>query len=197
MGFPSLVAEGKSLNARRSAWRYHGRPTQTFLYLGVGILAVCIGAAITVQGGLLVAGTIGVIGLTIFVRRFYKDPVKVFLAVWVFQVFQAPLAASVGYNSAQGTRVRQLTDVLVVLLLILSVLRALSTKQSSSRLRFILPGVLVAVFGLASSLIYSSSVSTTLTGSWLGLKLWVLLGIALLLPWEIEDRQRIFAPRPD
>lgn len=159
------------------------------------ITAVIVGlgaAAATQYGLLIVAMMFAIFVMVAGISWFVRDPVQLFAAVWLFQVLHAPLAAVVGYNSSTGTLVRQSTDVLTLLLLIVTLWRALEMKQDMAPLRFVLPGLIVAAIGLISSLAHPAPFVVTATGLWLGLKIWILLAIAVLLPWKVSDYQRVY-----
>jgi hypothetical protein len=163
------------------------------LFVSVIIVSLGLGIATTTRYGLAIVGAIVALVLLGFaVGRFQRDPIQVFLAVWVFEVFQAPVAAGFGYNSSLGSLIRQVTDVLILLLLTMTLWRALTTKRSLSVLAFALPGMIVALLGLVSSFDHHVAVSVWLTGAWLGLKVWVLLSITVLLPWRMGDYERVY-----
>jgi hypothetical protein len=161
---------------------------------GLGcLLAITLGASAATSHGLAVAAV--VVGLTFcagVVALYLRDPVLALLWLWIFEVFNAPLSASFGYFSSTGELIRQGISALVLLFAGLTVWRTLRSNVSPRYLQFLLPGVGVAVCGTVGAALHGVPVTVTLVGAWLGLKLWVLIGVSLLLPWKVDDLKRIY-----
>ena len=157
------------------------------------MLALALGLAMGTSHGILIAGAIfGVLFCGAAVMLYLRDPVLAFIWLWLCIVFNAPISAAVGYYSAAGEAVRQSDEVLVLLLFCLTVWRTMRSDVRIPPLRFILPGIGVAVFGVLGAVFYDVPITVTVIGAWLGLKLWIMVAIAMLLPWTPKDYRRIY-----
>lgn len=58
--------------------------------------------------------------------------------------------------------------------------------------RFIFPGIAIALCGVWGAVVHGVPVVVTIVGAWLGLKLWTMIGITLLLPWQKGDMVRVY-----
>jgi hypothetical protein len=158
-----------------------------------GALSLLAGAvAASSHGTTLAAGLIGIFLFAGAVVLFRRDPVLALLGLWVFEVFNAPLSASVGYFSAAGEAIRQGNEVLVLLFVVLVVWHLLRTSTKPPPAVLVLPALGYAVFGLASGLLHDVPTKVLLLGAWLGLKLWIVLAATLVLPWGRRDLERIY-----
>jgi hypothetical protein len=158
------------------------------------LLAIALGASAATSRGLGVA--VAVVGLTFCagaVALYLRDPVLALMWLWIFEVFNAPLSASFGYFSSTGELIRQGISALVFLFAVLTVWQTLRSNVSPRYLQILLPGVGVAVCGIVGAALHGGPVTVTLVGTWLGLKLWVLIGVSLLLPWTVDDLKRIYS----
>ncbi len=59
-------------------------------------------------------------------------------------------------------------------------------------MRFVLPGIGVAVFGLLGAITHGVPINVTMSGALLGLKLWIMVATVLLIPWKLDDPERIY-----
>jgi hypothetical protein len=158
------------------------------------LLALAMGAVAATGHGLLVAGAI--VGLVICVAGtivYVRDPVLALIWLWLFEVFNAPISAAVGYSSAAGEAVRQGDEVLVLLFVGLTVWRTTRIKMRMPPMRFLLPGIGVALCGLLGAVLHGVPFTVAALGAWLGLKFWLLVGITLLLPWTLRDVNRVYS----
>lgn len=175
---------------------YGGRPRFSLALTGVAvaILALLVGmAGATSYGTLIVGATVGLIICGAGVAVYVRDPILALIGLWVFEVFNGSLSAAVGYESSAGQAIRQADEILVLLFLVLTAWRAVRTGTRMPPIRFILPGVGIALFGVLAAIFHSVPLSVTLVGAWLGLKFWVMVCFTLLLPWTIEDLTRVYA----
>jgi hypothetical protein len=157
------------------------------------VLALVVGALAATHYGLLVGGALlGLAFLGIAVITYTRDPIQALMGLWLFEVFNAPLSAVFGYNSTTGQAVRQGDEVLVLLFAFLTIWRGSRTNVRMPPLRFILPGVGVALVGLLGAIIHGVPLTVTTIGTLLGLKLWIMVVITLLLPWQAKDLARIY-----
>ncbi len=157
------------------------------------LVAIGVGAASTTSQGVEVVGLLVLLAMLVgAIVWFGRDPVGVFIGIWLIEVAQAPLSAIVGYDSSAGAAVRQSSDVMVVLILGLAIWRSLSRDRQTSLLRVVVPGCLLLSFGLLSAFANHASVSVSIQGMWLGIKFWTLIAIAALLPWQARDPDRIY-----
>lgn len=186
-----------NLDVKASRYSYGEHSTDFWHRLAIpvalGGLSIAVGAGSTTSYGLAII--LALIGLGILIAAiawFDRDPVGVFLGVWLLEVVQAPLSAAVGYHTSTGATVRQSSDVLVAFMLGLAIWRSLSRSHQTSMLRFAVPGILIIAFGILSSLMNHVSPAVTLQGMWLGVKFWTLLAVAVLLPWQKSDAKRIY-----
>ena len=60
-------------------------------------------------------------------------------------------------------------------------------------MRFILPGIGVALFGILGAALHHVPMTVSVVGLWLGLKLWIMIAVTLLLPWEPDDIRRVYS----
>lgn len=156
-------------------------------------LAVALGIAATTQTGMPIAVGFGVfVFAAAAVALYLRDPVLAFIWLWLFEIFNAPLSAAVGYFSAAGEAVRQADEVLLLLFLGLTLGRLALTSARTPALRILLPGLGFAVFGLLGAVRYGIPLSIAAVGTWLSVKLWISLLIALLLPWKRSDQERVY-----
>jgi hypothetical protein len=157
------------------------------------MLALAVGAAASTDRGVLVAGA--VVGLAFFavaIAIYLRDPVLALIWLWLFEVFNAPLSAAFGYFSTTGEAIRQGDEVLVLLFACLTLWRTMWTDARIPPLRFILPGIGVALFGVLGDVVHNVPLTVSVVGTWLGLKLWAMIVITLLLPWKPSDLTRVY-----
>ncbi len=158
------------------------------------LIALALGAAAATEYGSLVLGAVaGLIFCGVGVAVYARDPVRALIWLWLFVVFNAPLSILAGYYSSAGQAIRQADEVLVLLFVGLTIWRTMRSSVRLPPLRFILPGIGVAFFGLLGAVLHHVPLIVTLTGIWLGLKLWTMVGVTLLLPWKMEDLRRVYA----
>jgi hypothetical protein len=171
------------------------RSLASFYCLGVAgcVVAIGVGAAATTHRGLLVAAVLGV-GLFCAgaVALYQRDPVLAFIWLWLFEIFNAPLSASVGYFSKAGEAVRQADELLVLLFLGLTLIRIARSSTRMPSLRIVLPGLGFAIFGVLGAVEHRVPLSIAAVGTWLGIKLWVSLLVGLALPWQRSDQRRVY-----
>jgi hypothetical protein len=173
----------------------HDRSAAGLLGLGVTgcLLALVIGATAATTHAKLVAGAL--IALTfcgVWVALYFRDPIGALIWLWLIVVFNGPISAAAGYNSSAGEAVRQSDEVLMLIYLCLTVWQTMRTSIRIPPLRFILPGIGVALFGLLGAAVHNVPLTVTMVGTWLGLKLWVMVGITLVLPWTQDDLTRVY-----
>jgi hypothetical protein len=174
-------------NASRVRWRRLG------IAAALCTLTTTLGALSTTHYGLLAIATVAGIGTLAAIGIWFgRDPIGLFIAIWIFEVIQAPLSASVGYASSAGATIRQSSDVLTVLILVLAMWRAFDRSLQLRLLRYALPGIVVMLFGLLSAVVSQASTDVAIQGMWLGLKFWTLLAVAVLLPWSTRDAERVY-----
>lgn len=175
--------------------KVHDRPAIGHVLVGaIGcLLALITGvAAATGRGELVAVAIICLTFLGVSIAVFVRDPILAFIWLWIFEIFNAPLSSIVGYNSSAGEAVRQADELLVLLFLCLTIWRALRTATRIPPLRFILPGIGIALCGILGAVIHGVPMAVTFLGAWLGLKLWILIGITLILPWKPSDLTRVY-----
>ncbi|HWY90151.1 MAG TPA: hypothetical protein VNY31_05710 [Solirubrobacteraceae bacterium] len=157
------------------------------------MLALVIGAAAATSHAKLVAGAlIGLMFFGVAIAVYLRDPIGALIGLWLIVVFNAPISAAVGYHSSAGEAVRQGDEVLVLLLLAVTTWHTLRTNTRISPLRFILPGIGVALLGLLGAALHDVPSAVTTVGGWLGLKFWIMVGITLMLPWGPDDLRRVY-----
>lgn len=166
-------------------------------HVGIGLLgcaaALVLGATATTHYGVLVGGAMVGVGLFGFAAVTYmKDPVLALIGLWLFEVFNAPFSATFGYLSATGQAIRQGDEVLVLLFVAFTIWRVLRTSTRLPPLRFVLPGLGVGLFGLLGVIVHDVPLTVALVGTLLGLKLWIMLVVTLVLPWESRDLKRVY-----
>jgi hypothetical protein len=154
------------------------------LFLGV--------VAATRYGVLAGSAIIAVAFLAVAATTYARDPIQALIGLWLFEVLNAPLSAMFGYFSRVGQSIRQGDEFLVLLFLVFTVLRTLGTTIRLPPARFVLPSVGIALFGILGAINHDVPLGTAALGLWLGLKLWIMIILTLLLPWEREDVARIF-----
>ena len=167
-------------------------PLLTGLAAGGLLLALLIGAAAgTGHGALVGAAIVSLTLLACGVVVYVRDPVRGLIWLWIALILNAPLAVLAGYDSAAGAKIRQSDEVLVLLLVCLTAMRAL---QHGTRLpwRFAIPALAVAVLGLISAETNHVPLGISVSGAWLGLKLWIMVIVALMLPWGRDDLGRVY-----
>ena len=134
--------------------------------------------ALAAIGGAVVAGATA--------TGFRRDPVLVVVALWAFQIVRTPLAVAV-------PQVDQLSDVVLLVVLIALAVDLLSPSAPPRDLRLFAPAIGLLFFGLASSAAQSAPLAPTLTGAWLGTKFWLLVGASVAIPWRAGDLDRALA----
>jgi hypothetical protein len=155
--------------------------------LGVGAVAA------TSYGILLVAVIVALAVCAAGMALYARDPVLALIWLWLFEVVNAPISAAVGYSSAAGGAVRQSDEVLVLLFVCLTALRTIRVKTQMPPLRFILPGIGVALFGVLGAIFHNVPLTVGVIGAWLGLKFWLMIGLTMLLPWQPRDIERVYS----
>jgi hypothetical protein len=158
------------------------------------VLALVLGGAAATSQGVLIAGT--VVGLSLCATAtlvYVRDPVLALIWLWLFEVFNAPISAAVGYYSAAGEAVRQGDEFLVLLLVVLTVWRVARDDVWPTSLRLVLPGAGVAILGVMSAIVHDVPLTVSVTGIWLGLKFWIMIGVTLMFPWKNSDMARVYS----
>jgi hypothetical protein len=157
------------------------------------LLSLGVGAAAATSHANLVAGAlIGLMFCGGVIALYLRDPISALIGFWLIVVFNAPISAAVGYSSSAGEAVRQSNEILILLLLALTVWQTLRTNMRISSLWFILPGIGVALFGLLGAAIHGVPSTVAFVGTLLGLKLWIMIGITLMIPWKPDDLMRVY-----
>lgn len=139
----------------------------------------------------LAAGLCGaalVAGLWTWARR---DMPGLLAALWAFQLVRWPLAGALPHAAASA--IDQLTDVAAVVALLAFAWTVIDPDDERRRLGFLLPALALAVVGLASTLLHGAhgGVSPALVGMWLTIKLWLLVGLVVAMPWTRADAERV------
>jgi len=147
--------------------------------------------AATRHGEALAAVAVSLLALLCASAVFRRDPVHALIGLWLVALFSAPLSAMFGYFSATGEAIRQSTEPLAVLFVLLSAALALRTRTRPPPWWLVLPTVGVASFGILAALGNDVPLRVMLLGGWLGLKLWVVLLAALVVPWSAQDLRRV------
>lgn len=171
----------------------HSRVSLIMGGLGVCLLAVMAGAAAASDHGLLIVSCMLALAFCAIATAIYmRDPILTLLGLWVIEVLIGPVSAIAGYEATAGRTIRQADEILIVLLVMLTVWRAVEVRETLPPLRFVLPGVGVALFGLLGAVVHNVPLFVAITGAWLGLKLWIMVPVVLLLPWRQEDVRRVY-----
>jgi hypothetical protein len=171
------------------------RPSHRLMTVGVSgcLLALIVGVlGATHYGVLVAAGFVGLSFSGLAAVLYLKDPVLALIALWLFEVFNAPVSAAFGYFSTTGEAIRQGDEVLVLFFAGLTIWRTLRTTVRMPALRFVLPGLGIGLCGLLGAIIHGVPVNVTLTGALLGLKFWIMVVLTLLLPWTSRDLGRVY-----
>lgn len=158
-----------------------------FLVLAVGAVAA------TSYGILLTAAIVGLAVCAAATALYARDPVLALIWLWLFEIFNAPISAAVGYSSSAGEAVRQGNEVFVLLFVCLTALRTMRARTRMPPLRFILPGIGVALLGLLGAVFHDVPLTVGAVGAWLGLKFWLMIGLTMLLPWQPRDIERVYS----
>lgn len=172
--------------------RLDGKPA---LAGGLGLVVVTgAGVAASTAYGVVFAGAlVGLALMAAAVAVYRRDPVQALIWLWLIEIFNAPVSAAFGYGSSAGSAIRQADEVLVVLALCLTIWRLTTSRTRPSPLRLIaLPTIGVAAFGLTGAVVHGVPIAVTLIGAWLALKLWIMIGITVSLPWKRGDIQRVY-----
>lgn len=104
--------------------------------LGILICAIALGVGAASEYGTILTGAVmGIFVCGVATAIYVRDPVLAFIWLWLFEVFNAPISAAVGYNSTQGEAVRQGDEVLVLLLLSLTLGRYLNELRADDYLQ--------------------------------------------------------------
>jgi hypothetical protein len=157
------------------------------------LLSLTVGAAAATSHAQLIAGVLVSLAFCgAWIALYFRDPIGALILLWLIMVFNGPISASVGYFSPTGEAVRQSDQVLTLIFLCLTVWQTMRTTTRIPALRFLLPGVGVALFGLLGAALYDVPLTVTMVGVWLGLKLWIMIGIVLVLPWKLHDLMRVY-----
>jgi hypothetical protein len=158
------------------------------------ILAMALGAVAATEHSVVVAGAAVALALCVsWISVYIRDPILAVILLWILEVFNGPISAIFGYTSSTGAAIRQVDEILVILLFCLTVYRAARSKTQLTPLQIIVPSAIgVALFGMLGAVVQGVPVTVTLVGAWLSLKLWVIVGISVLLPWEPADFRRVY-----
>ena len=192
----AMLCRAMTLNLRPAMPRMTARerPTASLAAVGVSgcMLALIAGAAVGTGHAPAVTGAL--FGLTVCgvaTAVFLRDPVRALIGLWIVVVVNAPLSILAGYDSALGQAIRQADELLVLLLVSLTAWRAI---RAGTRVpfRFLLPGLCVGLFGVLGAILHGVPLTITASGAWLGLKLWIMVAVALLLPWRAGDLTRVY-----
>ncbi len=178
--------------ARHGPWSVKPDASQLAVGLLGCALAVGLGAAAASNHGVLFAGALVVLASCGAIAAVYvRDPVVILIGFWVLEVFNAPLSVATGYGS-RTEEVSQIYGMLVLLLIILTVWRAMQTSTRLAPLRLVLPGVGVALFGVLGAMSHHVPFGIASVGAWQGLRIWIVIGVTLVLPWKPDDVARVY-----
>lgn len=156
------------------------------------VLALMAGvAAGTGRGSSAVGSVLGLAICGFVIAAYLRDPVQALIGLWIVVVFNSALSMLAGYDAWAGQMVRRADELLLMLLVVLTAWRAIRTRTRIP-LRFLLPGLCIAVFGLLGALVHHVPLTIATSGGWLALKLWVMIGVTLLLPWQVDDLKRVY-----
>lgn len=193
------MATAPAISGRQysKAWPLTTRDRSEIGFLGVGILgcllALIMGAvAVTSHADLIAGALVAIAFCGVGVAVYMRDPIGALIWLWLIVVLHEPISAAVGYNSSAGKTVRQSDEVLMLLFLCLTAWQTMRTNIRMPPLRFILPGIGLAVCGLLGAALHDVSLTVTIVGALLGLKFWVMVGITLMLPWKPDDLTRVY-----
>ena len=158
------------------------------------LIAVMVGVLSATRYGVLVGSALfGLAFLAVAVMTYLRDPVLAFIWLWILELINAPLSATFGYSSSAGKEVRQGDEVLVLLFLGLTIWRTMRTNAPMPALRFVVPGIAIGLFGVIGAIVHAVPLTVGATGALLGLKLWVMIVAALMLPWKLGDVDRVYS----
>ncbi len=183
------------MKAPADTLRTHDRSAASLVGLGIlgCLLALFLGAsAATSRGTLVAAAFVGLVFCGAWLAIYFRDAVGALIWLWLIVVFNPPVSASVGYFSSAGEAVRQSDEILILIFLCLTIWQTMRTNTRIPPLRFLLPGIGVAVFGLLGAALHAVPFTVTMVGTWLGLKLWIMIAVVLVLPWKPDDLMRIY-----
>lgn len=167
---------------------------QIIVSLSGCVLALLFGALATTHYGVLLGSA--VVGLAFFgvaIVTYRRDPILALLGLWFFELINSPLSAIFGYFSSTGKAIRQGDEVLVLLFVILTGWHALRSTGRPPSLRFVLPGVGVAVCGFLGAIVFDVPLNVFAVGGLLDLKLWIMVVVSLALPWKPRDIGRVYS----
>jgi hypothetical protein len=159
---------------------------------GCAFALVMGAAAVTSHADLIAGALIAIAFCGVGIAVYFHDPIEALIGLWLIAIFNGPVSASVGYFSSAGEAVRQSDEILTLLFLCLTLWQTARSNVQMPPLRFILTGVGVAVLGLLGNALHDVPLVVTMVGTWLGLKLWVMVGVTLLLPWKLSDLERVY-----
>jgi hypothetical protein len=156
-------------------------------------LAILVGVLGTTQYGFPVFVGLLVLGLfALGIVTCLKDPVLALLGLWIFEVIDLPASSFLGYYSSTGEVIRQADEALVVVLLVLTLRSLLRSTTPLPPLRYLVPGIGVALCGIVSGILHGVPSIVLLVGGFLGLKLWIMITLTLVLPWRRSDVDRVY-----
>jgi len=158
--------------------------------IALAILVGVLGATQYGSSALVALLALGFLALAVLI--YLKDPVLALLSLWVFEVLDLPASSALGYFSSTGEMIRQADEVLVVLLLLLTLRSLLRSTTPLPPLRYLVPGVGVALCGFISGILHGVPIVILLVGGFLGLKLWTMITLTLVLPWRRSDVGRVY-----
>jgi hypothetical protein len=171
-----------------------GRWVGALVVLAVGagfVWVLTTGSAGTQQvAGLVLLGLAGAIVLVVVAHR----PTTAVLVAWVIFVLQQPLGAYAGgVSSHAGVVVGRLDDVAIILLGAALIVRRLS-RRPVLRGYGMLPAVVLASLaatGVVSAALAGTVGHWTLVGAWLSLKIWIIILVVGVIPWEPGAIERV------
>jgi hypothetical protein len=162
----------------------------------VFVLAVSVsagmGAAVGRYGAPVALGVIVALGGAVTLVAFARNPSGALLVLWVYEVIRLALASLLGYETSRGQLVQQADNYVIVALFIAAMVRALSADFKLKQWRYTAFGFLVAVIGTVSSVVNHVQFGVAALGLWQGLRIWLLLAIALVIPWEQRASRQIY-----
>jgi hypothetical protein len=158
---------------------------------GCGLVVAAGAVAGTGHGVSLVGALLGAAAIVGSILVYKRDPVRGLMLLWLIVVLNAPLSTLAGFESSLGQKIRQADELFVLILVGLTILR---TLQTDVRIPWwcVLPPIWIALCGLLSALLHQVPISIAVVGLWLGLKLWIMIVVAMLLPWRPGDLERVY-----
>jgi len=158
--------------------------------LVVTALAAVVGLLIANGSYLALAAAFGLPLAFALAAAFRSSPTTTLLALWVFLLLQTTLVALIGEQSRAGNLVSAIENPVLLVIAFVAVWALVASRPAGWSLVIVAGGGFL-LSGLISDVASEVNLGQSLVGAFLGLKLYLILAITLVIPWDEQLTSKV------